>query len=446
MSTEFTLNHFFNSNRPSSTLAINEQVKARWAKGQRLFHMGFGESRFAVHDKLHSALSEHAAEKSYLSSKGYAPLCETVARYYSGKLELDFKADQVIVGPGSKALIYALQLALGADLFLPTPSWVSYAPQASLLGNRHFYIPQGVELGCHFELSALDKLVQASRNRQKLLIVNSPNNPTGQMYTGEFLEALANYCREQNILVISDEIYALVQHGSIKHESIAKYYPEGTFVLGGLSKHLSIGGWRLGVALLPDTPSGQKLMTALEVIASEIWSSVASPVQYAAQVAYSNDASVEAYIKTCTAIHGVRTRFLHEGLASLGIRCTEPDGAFYITANFDHWKPQLNALGIHTSTQLAGYLLDTHDLATLACDSFGMDPAKMSLRLASSYLDMEKNEDSQRLVTLFESNIGDNEFMSPRHHPNMHAAIDEFERFVRSMAVVDHKQSEELLS
>jgi len=419
---------------PSSTLTINEQVKARWANGERLLHLGFGESRFAVHKKLRSALCEHSVEKSYLPSKGYAPLCESVARYYGDKLKLDFESSLVMIGPGSKALIYALQLALKADLFLPTPSWVSYAPQADLLGNRHFYIPQSNQLGFEFELSALDALVKASGNERKLLIINSPNNPTGQMYSTEFLEELAKYCRQQKILIISDEIYGLVQHGKIEHHSIATFYPEGTLVLGGLSKHLSIGGWRIGVALLPNTPSGRKLMAALEVIASEIWSSVATPVQFAAQVAYSNDDDIETYIKTCTAIHGVRTQFLYSGLTKLDIRCAYPNGAFYLAASFDHWKPQLKLLGIQTSAQLASYLLDTHDLATLACDSFGMASDQMTLRLASSYLDMERDEDSQRLIDLFESNIDHDVFMSRQHHPNMHAALDGFELFVRGLA------------
>ncbi|NNF16105.1 MAG: aminotransferase class I/II-fold pyridoxal phosphate-dependent enzyme, partial [Gammaproteobacteria bacterium] len=207
MSLNFALSRYFNTNEPSSTLAINEQVKARWAQGHRLLHMGFGESRFAVHEKLHAALCEHASQKSYLPSKGDPALCASVASYYNIKSGLDINASQVIIGPGSKALIYAVQLALGADLFLPTPSWVSYAPQARLLGLQHFYIPQGKQFGCHFELAALDELIRRSTNDNKLLIINSPNNPTGQMYPAEFLQALADYCRQHKILVISDEIY-----------------------------------------------------------------------------------------------------------------------------------------------------------------------------------------------------------------------------------------------
>ena len=427
-----TLNSYFDNKAPASTLAINEIVKARWAKGERVLHMGFGESRFAVHPKLQQALKDNAAQKSYLSSKGLPELCEAVAEYYSEKLALDVLPKQVIIGPGSKSLLFALQQALDADLFLPTPSWVSYGPQAELINNKFYYIPSKVENNYQFDLKAFDKLVKQSTNTNKLLIINSPNNPTGQMFTSEFLQELADYCRKEKILVISDEIYFLVQHGEQKHTSIAEFYPEGTFILGGLSKHLSIGGWRIGVAVLPNTSSGNKLMTALSLIASETWSSVAAPMQYAALTAYSNDDDIEAYIQLCTQIHGVRTRFIHRKLTELKIKCTKPQGAFYLTANFDLWSKQLEKLGVNTSAQLASYFLDKHDVAALPADAFGIPAETLSLRLATSYLDLEKESDSDRLLNLFAS-VAEEEFLNVQNHPNTHAAINEFTRFIESL-------------
>lgn len=431
MGTQYELNAFFNDKAPSSTLAINEHVKALWQKGEKVFHMGFGESRFAVHPKLQAALADHVSEKSYLPSRGLPALCESVAEYYSNKLELEFSGQQVMIGPGSKALIYGLQHVLEADLFLPTPSWVSYAPQAELLNNKFHYIPASPETNYQFDLKAFDQLVQQSSNDKKLLIINSPNNPTGQMYSESFLKELAEYCRKNNILVISDEIYFLVEHGDVKHCSIAKFYPEGTFILGGLSKHLSIGGWRLGVAVLPDTEFGKKLMSAMAIFASEIWSSVASPIQYAAITAYSADSDIEDYIKKCARIHGIRTRFIYKNLSELGIACTKPQGAFYITANFDQWSQQLLAKGIATSSQLAKYLLENHSIATLPADSFGIESSTLSLRLASSYLDMEKDSDSERLLTLLDRGVSEDEFMLPENHPNTHAVIEGFTEFVK---------------
>jgi len=423
------LNPYFKNRTPSSTLAINEEVKHRWAQGKRVLHMGFGESRFAVHPKLQKALQDNSAAKSYLPSKGLPELRQAVATYYNDKLKLNYTSEQVLIGPGSKALIYALQLVLDADLFMPTPSWVSYAPQAELLQNNFFYIPSEVKNGHEFSLEAFAQTLKQSTNNKKLLILNSPNNPTGKMLSKEFLKELAEFCKQKNILVISDEIYFRVAYGDIPHYSIAKYYPEGTLILGGLSKHLSIGGWRMGVALLPNTAAGKELMQATAVVASEVWSSVAAPIQYAAVMAYSNDIDIETYIQTCTEIHGVRTNFIYDKLHELGIVCTKPTGAFYITANFDPWAEQLKKKGISTSSQLAKYLLNKHDLATLSADSFGIQENTLSLRLASSYLDMEKDTDSERLIDLY-NNSRKNEFMHKSNHPNMHAAIQEFSKFI----------------
>ncbi len=414
----------------SSTLFINEEVTRLWQAGENVFHLGFGESRFAVHPKLQAALVQQAHSKSYLPALGLPSLREKVARYYSAKLSLDVSPKQVIIGPGSKALIYALQMALDADLFLPSPSWVSYAPQAHLLNKAFSYIPSRVAENYRFDLDAFDAMVQGSDKAQKLLIINSPNNPTGQMLDEVFLQELAAYCRQENVLVISDEIYFLIRHGDIDHVSIAKYYPEGSFILGGLSKHLSLGGWRLGIAIIPDDESGERLTGAVQTIASETWSSVSSPVQHAALTAYSGDSDIEAYITQCSAIHGIRTRYLYHQLRALGVTCTYPQGAFYLAANFDKWAAGLRDKGIHTSVELAKVLLARHHIATLATDAFGIPKETFSLRLACSYIDMETDADSDRLLALHGSKISDDEFMSDKHHPNMNACIAEFASFI----------------
>ena len=301
----------FEGLEPSSTLYINETVNDRWQRGETVYHMGFGESRFDVHPIIKAALTRHADKKSYLAAKGLKPLCDVVASYYSDKLATSFSSDQVIVGPGSKALIYGLQMVLNADLFLPTPSWVSYAPQAKLVGRQYHYIPSSPEDNYELRVEQLDQLVKKSSNPCKLLVINSPNNPTGQIFSEEKLREIALYCKENGIWVLSDEIYFEVTHGQGAHHSISKFYPEGTFVLGGLSKHLSIGGWRLGIGLFPDTPSGKDIMKKLTVLASEVWSGVASPVQFAAIEAYSQHQELEAYVAECRDIHGIRTRFFN---------------------------------------------------------------------------------------------------------------------------------------
>ena len=433
MQPNLTLAPVFDKLAPSSTLEVNETVNKLWSQGKTVFHMGFGESRFDVHPKLKQALIDHADKKSYPAARGLPELTQAVARYYSHKLNLDYASEQVIIGPGSKALIYSLQAVLDADVFLPTPSWVSYGPQAQLLGRQYHYIPSRPELGYKLEISELDKLVAASSNPCKLLILNSPNNPTGQVLCEADLIELADYCRSRNIWVLSDEIYFEVCHGNTPHKSIASFYPEGTFVLGGLSKHLSIGGWRLGVGLVPNTALGKQVLNKLTVMASELWSGVSAPIQYAAIKAYSMDPEIEQYVDDCCAIHGIRTRFIADALSDMGLMCTEPEGAFYITVNFDRYRTALLRLGIENSSQLCKYLLNEYSIATLAGSDFGIPEKTQSLRLSTSYLDIETEFDAQRLLSLYRSRLSVKTFMSEEHHPSTHGALNAFKCFVESL-------------
>ena len=171
---------FANRLEPSATLLINERVNQLWAEGETVYHLGFGESRMPVHPKLLKALRENAHQKSYLSGQGLAQLRTEIAGFYSRNLTLPTKASQVIVGPGSKALIYALQMVMDADLILPTPSWVSYGPQAELLGRPVRTIPGSMRDHYALTVDALDQtLSTGATDRPKILLLNSPNNPTG---------------------------------------------------------------------------------------------------------------------------------------------------------------------------------------------------------------------------------------------------------------------------
>ena len=417
---------------PSPTLRINEMVNQMWAQGNEVYHLGFGESRFPVHPIIQQALADNAHQKSYLAGQGLEALRVQIARFYTAHLGMNIKASQIMVGPGSKALIYALQMALDAALILPTPSWVSYGPQAELLGRPVIQMRATPADQYAFTLAALDEAVAQSPKPQKILIINSPNNPTGQMLRPELLRELAAYCREKQILVLSDEIYALTPHGHAPHVSLATYYPEGTVILGGLSKHMSLGGWRLGVAVLPDTEDGALLMRAARVVAGEIWSAASAPVQYAAITAYSENAELSSYVQECAAIHAIRTQHLWSWLVELGIPCAQPDGAFYMFPNFDPWRKPLATLGIQTSDELASYLLAEHRIATLPGTAFGAPAHDLSLRLASSYVDMETNAAADAILAAYRANSNGDVLMS-QHHPKIAQAIGELTRFVERL-------------
>ncbi len=420
---------------PSPTLAINEKVNALWAAGKEVYHLGFGESRFPVHPALAAGLAANAHHTSYLPSQGLPALREAVAAYYQRHFGLDAAPDRVLIGPGSKALIYALIQALDGDLILPTPSWVSYQPHALMAGKRVFWAPASPVDGYEFDLEALDTTLRSARaagGNPRLIVFNSPSNPTGRMLAPALAAEIGEYCRRQGLFVIADEIYTLTAHGHVPHSSIARDYPEGTAVLGGLSKHLSLGGWRLGVALLPDGPDGRALLAASRTVAAEVWSSPSAPVQYAALAAYSGDHAIEDYIQTCTRLHALRTQYLWQSLAAVGVSCPRPDGAFYVFANFDRWRPALAARGITNSLELADHLLDAYQLAALPGSAFGAPPHDLTLRLSSSYLDMETEAKAHQLLTVHQSGLSPEELLS-HHHPATNAALERFRVFVADL-------------
>ncbi|HEY6284668.1 MAG TPA: aminotransferase class I/II-fold pyridoxal phosphate-dependent enzyme, partial [Ktedonobacteraceae bacterium] len=321
----------------SATLSVNEAVAKRRAAGRETIHLGFGEASFPLHSLLAAALAEAAKHTGYAPVLGIPKLRQTIAEYLARKRGLAFSSDQIIVAPGSKPLLYTLLQALEGDLLLPVPSWVSYAPQARLAGRRVI----GVEtdsVDCHrLTPHALSQaMLQARRNgaNPRILIVNSPSNPTGSMFDRADVEALAHWAREEGITLISDEIYAELAHGWCEHVSPSLFYPEGCIVTGGLSKAFSAGGWRLGYAALPPTEAGACAMGALRSLASEIWSSTATPVQEAAIVAYSADESIEQYVNQSALVHGYLADRFYKSLADLGVPCPRPAGGFYLYPDF----------------------------------------------------------------------------------------------------------------
>ena len=390
----------------SPTLAINEAVAARRAAGRKTIHLGFGEASFPLHPLLNEALASAAKHTGYAPVAGIPSLRRAIAAYLERTRSLAFTPDQIIVAPGSKPLLYALLQALEGDLLLPVPSWESYAPQAHLAGRR--VIPVETDESDHHRLTpqALSEAFTRARfegANPRILIVNTPSNPTGSMFSGEDTQTLANWSREHGITIISDEIYAELAHGWRAHVSPAQFYPEGCVVTGGLSKAFSAGGWRLGYAALPGGAAGKQLMTSLRALASEIWSSPATPVQEAAALAYTFNNELESYVKASARIHAYATSRLYEALIAEGVLCPRPAGGFYLYPDFAPWRDALLARGVSTSEQLAHYLLDRWDIAALPGTAFGEQPQALRLRLATSmlYTAAEAQTESEREAVLW---------------------------------------------
>lgn len=373
----------------SATLRMNEAVAARRAAGQRTIHLGFGEASFPLPTLLREELARAATRTEYAPVLGVPALRAAIAAYLTRTRSLAATPETVAVGPGSKPLLYALMCALMGDVLLPTPSWVSYAPQARLTGKRVFAVmtdPVDYHRLTRESLAMTLREARAAGGDPRLLVVNTPSNPTGGMFAADDVEQLALWARSEGITILSDEIYAELAHGWRPHTSPARFYPEGTIVTGGMSKAFSAGGWRLGYAAAPATPDGERLMAAVRSVASELWSSAATPLQHAAVAAFTVDATMERYVRRSARVHAHAVARLHAALVASGAHCSQPAGAFYLYPDFAPWREQLAARRVTTTAELASHLLEAWDIATLPASDFGEAPNALRLRLATSLL------------------------------------------------------------
>ena len=370
--------------RHSATLAMNEMVKQIRRSGKDIYHLGFGESPFPIHPTIRKALRDNAHQRSYLPAQGILPLREQVSAFYESNFRFHVTPDQIIVGPGSKVLLFDAMIALQGPLFVPAPSWVSYDDQARLLGKKVYYIKTDYESSYLLTAEVFEDALQKhhlNTEDQKLLVINYPNNPTGQSYSNSQLIELADVARQNNVVILSDEIYALLTYKDHEHHSIAEFYPEGTLVTGGLSKDRSAGGFRVGVIILP--AEEQELLESMLTIASNTWSCVAAPMQYAAIEAYRPNPDISNYIKDGTSICEIVNKYVHRRLLSLDIRCLAPKGAFYLFPDWNNDRENMMSRGIETSMDISELLLQDWEVATLPGSDFGMAPEELCVRIAT---------------------------------------------------------------
>lgn len=367
----------------SPTLRANQQAAARRAEGQSVLHMGFGQAPFPVHKKLQEALASAAHLNNYENVSGNAALRAKALEYLSPKLGLGSGDYECLVAPGSKLILYALQMAIEGDVIIPMPSWVSYEPQGRMLGDRILWLAAELDdNGYRLQPKNLAAFIGESRARgarPSKLILNSPNNPTGLCLPVEDYEGIARVCADNDIFVISDEIYGLVGFAGVR-PSIASACGVNAAVTTGLSKHLSLGGWRVGFGLIPKAQP--ELFAALNAIASETWSGVATPIQHAALVAVSGDPEIEDYVSHCTAIHAAIARRVAAIIRVSGLNCPMPQGGFYLWPDFSNHAEALADRGITDSLKLADALLAHANVLTLPGTGFGAAAEHLVLRLS----------------------------------------------------------------
>jgi aspartate aminotransferase len=382
----------------SATLAANEALERRRQRGEPVLPLAFGESGLPVHPRLTAELTRAAGRGAYGPVAGTERLRTAAAGYWSRR-SLPTDPEAIVAGPGSKALLYATMLALRTSVAVPRPSWVSYAAQATLCGVTPHFVPAVAGEGGVCDPAALEAAIRSRRHTERpigAVLVTLPDNPTGQLASPDAVRALCEVAERHGLLIISDEIYRdLVHDPDLPFLSPAVVAPERTVVTTSLSKSLSAGGWRIGVARMPDGACGAALRGKLLGIASEIWSAAAGPMQEAAAVALDEPADVADRVNRSRVLHAAVCQEAARRCAAAGLDVAPPQAAFYLYPDFAPWQKELRTrFGVKTGADLVALLLDRYGAGALPGSAFGESPSCLRLRLATGLL--YGNTDSER--------------------------------------------------
>jgi len=373
--------------KPSSTLKINEISRELENKGKKIFKFGFGQSPFQIPLNIVNELKNNAHQNKYLPMQGLNELREVVAKYTSAKKDYNYSSQNVIIGPGSKELMFLLHILFDGEIILPTPSWVSYVPQAILGRNKIQSIQTTRENNWFPTGTEIEKIILKDKNKNYLLFLNSPNNPSGQVC--ENLEEISKVAKKYNLIILSDEIYSELSFED-DFKSISSFCPEKTIISTGLSKWCGAGGWRLGYFIIPNTLN--HLRDSINVLASETFSSVSAPIQYAAIAAYANNHS--EYINNSRNILKAVGNYVYENLKSNKVIINKPQGGFYLMPEFINKK-------FSTSSEMCDNILKETGVALLPGSDFGFVKTKMLVRLSFTDFNgqefMTKTKDKKKI-------------------------------------------------
>lgn len=383
----------------SATLEINERVAAYRREGRSVLHLGFGEAGLPALPELVERLCTAATDNRYAPVVGSERARAAAAGYWERR-GLPTDQEQIVFAPGSKPLLYATLAVLDGDLVLPTPSWVTYAAQAALTGKRVVGVPIAAEYGGVPDPDLLESALARARADgadPRILVLTLPDNPTGTLAPPEAVRRVCEIAEREDLTVVSDEIYRDLTHDGANVDSPARYLPDRTIVTCGLSKGLALGGWRIGFARLPHGAHGQRWSDALRGVASEVWSSMSSPMDEVATFALDEPAVVTERVAASSRLHGAVARAVADRFRSAGATLRTPTAGFYLYPDLDALRPGLDHLGIRTSVDMSRHLLEEHGLALLPGSSFGESPEALRFRVATSLL---YGDDKQRLEAL----------------------------------------------
>ena len=375
---------------PSTTLAITAKAKELKAKGEDVIGLGAGEPDFNTPQHILDAAvkSMNEGHTKYTPSAGLPALKQAIIKKFEKDQGLVYKPNEIIVGNGAKHVLYTLfQVILndGDEVIIPTPYWVSYPEQVKLAGGVPVYI-EGQEQN-HFKITP-QQLRQAISDKTKAVIINSPSNPTGVLYSAEELVELGNICLEEDILIVSDEIYEKLVYFGAKHVSIAQLsdeLKEQTILINGVSKSHSMTGWRIGYAA-----GNRQIVEAMTNLASHSTSNPTTTAQYAAIAAYNG---TQEPVEEMRQAFEKRLEIIYDQLIAIpGFTCVKPQGAFYLYPNV---KEASEMAGYNNVDDFVEALLVEAKVAVIPGSGFGT-PDNIRLSYATSLELLEKAVERMR--------------------------------------------------
>jgi aspartate aminotransferase len=309
--------------------------------------------------------------------------------------------------------MFLLHVIFDGEIILPAPSWVSYAPQAILGRNKVQILQTKRENNWFPSGKEIEEIILRDKNKNYLLFINSPNNPSGQVCKN--LEEIADVAKKYNLIILSDEIYSDLSFED-NYKSISSFCPEKTIVSTGLSKWCGAGGWRLGYFIIPD--SLKEIKNMINVLASETFSAVSAPIQYAAIKAYENDHS--DYINKSRNILKAVGNYVYENLRSNKVLINSPQGGFYLMPEFLNKK-------FNSSSEMCDNILKDTGVALLPGSDFGFEKSRMLARLSFTDFDGQKFMDQIKVGQIIDDNTI-NEFA-----PKIIEGVDKLKKWSESI-------------
>jgi len=399
--------------KPSATLAINEKSNKLIKSGKKVYKFGFGQSPFPIPDSIISALRNYANKNTYLPMQGLKELRTAITNHLNKNNNNQFESDDIVIGPGTKELMFLTQIAFNGDILLPAPSWVSYAPQALIAKNKVHWIQTSSSTNWFPTGKDIEDKIKTIKSKNLILFINSPNNPSGAVC--ENLKEISEIAKKYKLVILSDEIYSRLTFNK-KYLSISNYYPEGTIVSTGLSKWCGAGGWRLGFFAIPKQLDNLK--NSLKILCSESFTSVSTPIQYAAIEAYEGDHS--EYLNQVRKILSFIANYVYENLKSNVVNIIKPEGGFYLFPEFTNAK-------FSSSSEMCEEILNKTGVALLPGSDFGLESTRMLARL--SYTDFDG---SSFLNNTLGSNKLDNDDLK-KYAPNIVDGVRELKEWSNSL-------------